>query len=299
MKLLLTPQGPSDRVIDCVHWCDSWQNVIPCNKEVVNVVLCTDGKDQVRAGDFAVDMNLYKHYFVKLCRGPNKTRCQHQVVEVKRISFWDTNECFFDKLRDADIFYMAGFQIGHKRIEQLFHEHERFEFRRTAVANRCCQNLMTFWGVCGSAVACGSRWDYISSSNRLWNFDVQFFRMLGHDGVVGYNANDSPGVLRPKILESPLNVWHIGSGFGLCICIKADIISAKAFRCVGKNNDYKQAWSDLVDLQSERLARQAEMLASVSTDYNALKDGICYWRFYWGTGGHEWIEPMDVQVHGV
>ena len=70
---------------------------------------------------------------------------------------------------------------------------------------------MAMWGVCGSAVACGARWDTFSISTKKMPVDTfQTFDIL-HDCVVGYQSSCGPSV---EVCNDGAK-WHTSSGTGI------------------------------------------------------------------------------------
>ena len=103
--------------------------------------------------------------------------------------------------------------------------------KRSAVANRVITNEMAMWAVCGSAVACGTRWSVSWSDRQL---PTSLYEMLGllADGHVDHQA--CSGVHGIKVSDE-MNEWHITSGTGLIIVTKEGRQHGEAFVCAKKN----------------------------------------------------------------
>ena len=126
MKLLLTPVGPSDNI---VKWIPRHYGFIP-EKAHVRVCVCNDGKRsdfklpvkqsavaEGRHGEqelswtaqhAAFDASYYQRLFEKMCKASNAVV---KTVSLQEISFFDDEDtAFYEKLKDCDVFFMAGQQ---------------------------------------------------------------------------------------------------------------------------------------------------------------------------------------------
>jgi hypothetical protein len=294
MKLLLTPEGVRDPVIDRLLETKIIEHLIP-DQPIIRVLVCSDGKTTNLVGNYTAALNVPPQYhvsFQRLCRGLNECRNgEIQGVQVRPISFWDKEEDFQYKLATCDIFFMAGFTTGDDHIEAVYSE-VGFQLKRHAVANRCVTNEMLCWGVCGSAVSFGCVWD-VTWSGRNMGRNCEMLRMLGHKGWVNYASSTTPSEV---VVTNDLQEWQMTSGTGLGVCITPNVQSAEAFRCV-KSRINRWAWTQLADRMKGKLAEQVALLAQETTVYNGSQHGIRLWRFWW-YGHCEWIdENKELEVN--
>ena len=202
MKLILTPEGLSDPVVECLADTEPLSFMLPC-KPVIHILVCLDGKNSERSRLVVEEATwaYYRRLFQKLVTNAHKLvkqssgldsgcrlAAEEVEVDVRPISFWDEEENF-RLLQNCDLFFMAGFTGGEKHIETMFRD-ERFAWKRAQVADQVCKNKMTYWGVCGSAVVSGCRWDVEWTTRNMK--DCRFFRMLCDDGFVNYISAGSP-----------------------------------------------------------------------------------------------------------
>ena len=80
MKLLLTPVGPSDKVVE---WIPRDNGFIPHRQHVCTLV-CNDGKDYSRTMSAPFGRAYYERLFEKMCKLNNKVV---QTVSLEVISF--------------------------------------------------------------------------------------------------------------------------------------------------------------------------------------------------------------------
>lgn len=277
MKLLLTPVGLGDPVIDGMPDLDG---LIPATV-VVTVLVCNDGRNDAHLNP-CLDRTYLTRLFLKLCNKGNRTVTN---IRLMQISFFEPYDLFFAKLRLCDIFYMAGFTSKVTHVEPIYLRGDPdMTLKRHAVANRCVTNSMLFWAVCGSAVSCGMRWDITWSSRTLPPADYQMFEMLA-DGRVDYQAC-SGAVCQ---ITEDLAEWHITSGIGLMIVVTPTLQTAKAFCCVKKQ---RSAYHQICAQMQPKLSRQVRRLATLTDEYRTV-DGAT-WRFHWGNGIVEWSSVVSV-----
>ena len=93
MKLLLTPHGPNDKVME---WIPRVDGFIP-HKQNVRVVVCNDGKDHSRTVRAPLDRPYYERMFEKLCKLNNNVV---QTVSLEVISFFEPDT---DSMRSSTI----------------------------------------------------------------------------------------------------------------------------------------------------------------------------------------------------
>ena len=102
MRVLLTPVGPRDKVIE---WIPRNCGLIPETAHV-NVVMCFDTYGRV------LDVPYYTRLLTKMCTRGNSVVKSVTCVE---ISFFENDDDFKAKLDNADVFFMTGF-TGSSRI---------------------------------------------------------------------------------------------------------------------------------------------------------------------------------------
>ena len=95
MQLLLTPVGPSVKVIE---WIPRIAGFIPL-KQHVCVLVCNDGKDLSRTDRAEFNRSYYTRLFKKMCM-LNTTIVQAVSLEV--ISFFEPDTDFYEKLQNCD-----------------------------------------------------------------------------------------------------------------------------------------------------------------------------------------------------
>lgn len=289
MKLLLTPEGVRDPVIDMILETNIIKHLIP-DKPIITVLLCNDGKDISPSIHAPLDLPLYRNSFWRLCSKVNARRNgKIQEVQVRQISFWHDEDLFQSELAICDIFFMAGFTNKCDHIEAVYRD-IGFQLKRHAVANRCILNQMTCWGVCGSAISFGCLWD-VTWSSRHMGSSCEMFQMLGQDGWVNYTATTTPNKV---VVTTDLREWQMTSGTGLGVCITEDVRFAEAFLCV-KSKTNKRAWKQLAGMMAGKLAEQVALLSQKRTVYNASRHGLRLWCLSW-YGHWNWIGDEDLEV---
>ena len=123
---------------------------------------------------------------------------------------------------------MAGFLPKNKFVEGVFRrKDEKMTHLRQKVAHRVLCNDMTMWAVCGSAVACGAKWDIGISDRTMPMETFQCFEIL-HDGVVDYQSSSGGSVI---VCEDGTK-WHISSGTATIISTNKEMQHVPAFHCV-------------------------------------------------------------------
>ena len=95
MRLLLTPEGPSDPVIESIPHIPG---LIPLKPQVCFLV-CNDGKDVSSTNRAKFDRVYYERLFKKLCKLVNKAE---QAVSLEVISFFEPDTDFYAKLKNCD-----------------------------------------------------------------------------------------------------------------------------------------------------------------------------------------------------
>ena len=281
MKLLLTPVGPSDKVI---AWIPSIPGFIP-EKQHIQILACFDGKD-VRSGleikRANVDWTYYKRLLGNLCK--NNNTCV-KTVSLQPISFFEPDTDFYEKLSRSDFFFMAGFTSLEKRVEDIYRRDDpRMTLKRMAVANRVATNNMAMWAVCGSAISCGISWPCKTFPARvLPNSLFQMLEVLG-DGHVCYDACSGPHAIK---VTDDLRDWHISSGTGIIVVLDKRTCEGKAFRCVKPHAyAYEQQCAVITAKTKLQLERLRSMVSRYRSDSNP--DSPC-WQLSWGTGLVEWV----------
>ena len=197
--LIMTPVGLNDEIIDCMP---DLSALIPQHRSDVTVLFCNDGKNLCREVQENINIPYMTRLFEKLCTKGHQT-VQVTIVE---ISFYESDDTFQAKLNVGDIFFMAGFTNNCKHVEGVYKRRDHaMAQKRQAVANKCVCNEIVFWGVCGSAISCGAKWDAEPSwSTRTMNQkDFEMFEMLA-DGFVDYQTSAGPAL---KITKD-LSAWH-------------------------------------------------------------------------------------------
>jgi hypothetical protein len=271
MKVLLTPMGPSDPVIGSVP---SLEGLIPEND--VTVLVCLDGKTETSGVRAPLDVAYYTRLFRKLC---NKENGIVRNINLMQISFFDQYDLFLAKLHLCDIFFMAGFTSRVKHVEAIYaRRNPDMTRKRHAVANRCVTNMMLFWGVCGSAVGCGTEWEMFLSSRILSPPNFQMLELLA-DGRVDYQACSGPACT----ITGDLTEWHITSGIGLLIVMTEHRQAAIPFCCVKKN---RWEHGKTCKLMEPKLIEQVQRMATLASEY--MTDNGKKWRLHWGTGKIEY-----------
>lgn len=290
MRLLLTPEGVRDPVIDLLLKTEIIKHLIP-DQPIITVLVCNDGKNRSPSIEAPLDLPLYQNSFWRLCSKVNARRNgMIQGVQVRPISFWDDEELFQSELARCDIFFMAGFTTGVGHIEAVYRE-THFQSKRHAVANRCVLNKMTCWGVCGSAVSFGCLWD-VTWSSRNMGRSCEMFQMLGEDGWVNYSSSTTPDKV---VVTTDLREWQMTSGTGLGVCVTEDVRFAEAFLCV-KSKKTQRAWTELAGRMAGKLAKQVVLLAHERAVYNGSRHGLRLWCFNW-YGHWEWIGDEELEVN--
>ena len=276
MKLLLTPVGPSDKVI---KWIPRVDGLIP-NKHHVRVLVCNDGKDTAFC-KFSFDRSYYERLFTKLCKNHEAVV---QTVSLETISFFEADIDFFEKLNNADVFFMSGFTSHVNHVEAIFkRDDEAMTLKRAALANAVVTNQVTMWAVCGSAVCCGNSWGIGWSGRGLQASEFQMFDML-NDGCIDYQACSGASGIE---VTDDLKAFHITSGTGLVIVLNAEQRHGEAFVCVNKSWAAYQAKCDLITAKTNRQLMRLSAMVSVYRSRPA-KDSQ-RWCFRWGTGIVEWL----------
>lgn len=277
MKLLLTPVGPNDKVID---WIPRIAGFIP-HKQHVCVLVCNDGKDYSPTIRTAFDRSYYERLFKKMCKLNNNVV---QTVSLEVISFFEPDTDFYEKLHNCDFFFMAGFTSHVEHVEAIFRrDDESMTLKRMAVANRVVTNEMAMWAVCGSAVSCGTSWDMQVSCRVLPNSLYQMLELLA-DGHICYAACSGPQGIT---VTDNLKEWHISSGTGLIIVTNDRLQHGESFVCVKKHYAEYQAQCVLI---THKMVRQLEQLNSMVSHYRSEQahNSQC-WRLFWGTGKSQWV----------
>jgi len=277
MKLLLTPVGPSDRVIG---WIPRIAGFIP-TKQHVCVLVCNDGKDSSSNSCNPLDISYYERLFKKMCKLSNKVV---QTVSVEVISFFEPDTDFYDKIHNCDFFFMAGFTTHVKHVEAIFRrDDESMTLKRMAVANNVVTNKMAMWGVCGSAVACGTSWDMQGISGRvLPNSLYQMLEVLA-DGYICYAACSGPQGIT---ITDNLKQWHISSGTGLIIVTNDRLQHGESFVCVKKHyNEYRAKCAAITRKMVIQLERLDSMVSHYRSEQAINSKG---WFLFWGTGKAAW-----------
>jgi len=284
MKLLLTPHGPNDKVIERIPRIDGF---IP-RKEHVYVLICNDGKDYSHTNRTKVDMPYYKRLFTKLCKLNNIVK----TVTLEVISFFEPDMDFHNKLINADFFFMAGFTSYVEHIASVYRRDDHaMTMKRMAVANKVVTNQMGMWAVCGSAVSCGTSWNMPACvSNRvLPNSAFQMLEILA-DGYVDYQSCSGPHGIT---VTDDLKAWHITSGTGLIIVTNDRQQCGQAFVCGRKTYEtYQAKCVTLTQKVLMQLARLNSMVSEyrIETAYDSAR-----WRLSWGSGNIQFESDCDWQ----
>ena len=179
---------------------------------------------------------------------------------------------------------MAGFLPNVTRVEAIFLRHnESMTRKRTEVANRVVTNEMAMWAVCGSAVSCGTSWNYRGTGRVLPHSSYQMLEVLA-DGHVCYDACSGPGGI--TVTEN-LKEWHISSGTGLIIVTNAMLQHGQSFVCVSSQHDAYHAPALAI---SHKMTEQLRRLHNMVSDYRSEQapNSRC-WRLFWGTGNAYWL----------
>ena len=95
MRLLLTPEGPSEKVIESIPHIPGF---IPLKPQVC-VLVCNDGKDLSSTNRTEFNRSYYEWLFKKLCKLINKVE---QAVSLEVISFFEPDTDFYAKLQNCD-----------------------------------------------------------------------------------------------------------------------------------------------------------------------------------------------------
>ena len=275
MKLLLTPAGPRDKVIECIPRIAGF---IPHHQHVC-VLVCNDGKDRSPTIRTAFDTSYYERLFKKMCQLNNN---DVNTVSLEVISFFEPDTDFYQKLDNCDFFFMAGFTSRVQHVEAIFmRDDESMTQKRMAVANRVVTNKMSMWGVCGSAVACGASWNIGFSSRVLPNSSQQMLEILA-DGHVRYDSGPQELTVTDNLKE-----WHISSGTGLIIVTNDRLQHGESFVCVKPK--YAEYQPKCVAI-THKMVRQLERLNSMVSHYRSEQahNSQC-WRLFWGTGKTQWV----------
>ena len=179
---------------------------------------------------------------------------------------------------------MAGFTSHVKHVEAIFvRDDESMTRKRTEVANRVVTNEMAMWAVCGSAVSCGTSWNYRGTGRVLPHSSYQMLEVLA-DGHVCYEACSGPQGIT---VTDNLKEWHISSGTGLIIVTNAMLQHGESFACVKRHYAEYQAQALAI---SHKMARQLDRLNSMVSLYRSQQthNPRC-WRLVWGTGNAYWV----------
>ena len=280
MKVLLTPVGANDKVIELIpRNC----GLIP-EQAHVNVVICGDGKLMALAANGATRPvfldEYYTRLFTKLCKLGNEDVVR--TVSVVETSFFDDD--FHVKIGNADFFFMAGFTTGTPIVERIFRrDDQQMTLKRHAIANRIARNQMSYWGVCGSAVACGVSWDMPDFSSRV--LPPQKFQMLEvlADGYVDYQAAVGAGGVR---VTPDMAQWHITGGTGCVIVATPARQYGEAFVCVrGKKGGSYWGYLAACNEITAKMQSQIKRLNScVSYFRSSPRLDARLWRICWGSG---------------
>ena len=277
MKLLLTPKGLSDFVVERIP---RVTGLIPRKQHVI-VLLCNDGKDTAARTDMTPGKLAYfTRLLTKLCMLNNDVV---NTVAVTEISFFEPAHTFHQKLRNADFFYMAGFIPGEVHVERIFQRDDHNMFlKRVAVANKVVTNTMSLWAICGSAMSCGATWCGGWSPRTMPHSSHQMLEMLA-DGYVDYASSSGPEVTVTDDLRS----FQICSGTGLVVVTSETVQHAEAFRCVkGQKHSNWQKYDELAVRITAKLHMQIQRLSTMVSLYHDGNGN--FWRLHWGTGHFEW-----------
>ena len=277
MKLLLTPVGPSDKVI---KWIPLIAGFIP-NKQHVCVLVCNDGKDYSPTIRAAFDRSYYARLFTNMCKLQSNVV---QTVSLEVISFFDPDKDFYDKLDNCDFLFMAGFTTDVRHVEAIFRrDDESMTLKRMRVANKVVTNEMAMWAVCGSAVACGTSWDIQGSGRVLPNSLYQMLEVLA-DGRICYDACSGPQGIT---VTNNLREWHVSSGTGLIIVTNHGLQHGESFVCVKNHRVASHAQCVTI---TRKMMRQLERLSSMVVRYRSEQahNSRC-WCLFWGTGKVQWV----------
>ena len=277
MKLLLTPEGLSDLVVE---WIPRVAGLFPRKQHVI-VLLCNDGKNIATDSTMTpFKLAYFTRLLAKLCWLNNDAV---NTVAVTEISFFEPAHTFQEKLRNADFFFfMAGFtnKVGH--VEGIFKRDDPIMFmKRVAVANKIVTNTMSLWAVCGSAMACGATWRDGLSSRTMPDSSHQMLEMLA-DGYVDY-ASSSGGEIT---VTDDLRSFQICSGTGLVIVTSDTMQHAEAFRCVKGNKGKKRTYHDIAARITAKLQLQIQRLSTMVSLYHDGNGNL--WSLHWRTGHVEW-----------
>ena len=278
MKLLLTPAGPSDKVME---WIPRVDGFIP-HKQNVRVVVCNDGKDHSRTVRAPLDRPYYERMFEKLCKLNNNVV---QTVSLEVVSFFDPDTDFYQKLNNCDFFFMAGWTSHVQHVEAIFRRDDvSMTLKRTRVANRVVTNKMAMWAVCGSAVSCGTSCNVGFSSRVLPNSSHQMLGILA-DGHVSYHSNSNAQGIT---VTDDLKEWQISYGTGLIIVTNDTLQHGEAFVCVTPPK--RAAYQPKCPAITQKMVRQLERLNSMVSDYRISQAlDSQRWRLFWGTGVFQWL----------
>ena len=269
MRVLLTPVGPRDKVIE---WIPRNCGLIPETAHVT-VAMCFDtyGRD--------VDVPYQTRLLTKLCTRANSVV---KSVTCVQISWFENFDDFKDKLDNADVFFMSGFTGSSPIIERIFCRTDfSMTLKRHAVSNRICRNLMAYWGVCGSAIASGCSWDKGAAKISSRTLPAQNFQMLEilADGYVDYQSSAGAEGIQ---VTSDMTEWHITSGTGCVIVATPERRHGQAFVCV--KNNYTAYNARCTALTGKLQSQIGRLYHCVSYYRSGLAANSSLWRLFWGSG---------------
>ena len=260
------------------------------DKERVTVCWCNDGKVLSKNTTPLSERITQQHRtsFQRLWKYTNmnqrnKVALSHDVeVTLVQISFRESDEDFESKLAVCDLFFMAGFTHKVAHVEDIFCC-SKMQRKRVSLAKYCNSHDMPIWGVCGSAVALGSKWTLPSRNLD----DAQLFGVLGPHFKLIYSGGNLTDVE-----YADEQAWHITPGTGACIVLTSTVEAAAAFRMCGKRNENKTLYWRSAKMIDAKMQRQIQKLAIERT--------LLYWtgpryrKLAWKTGECEWVEVSPI-----
>ena len=189
-------------------WIPKVPDFLPA-KEVIIIAICLDGKRKVPGGQTKIDLLDCRRMLRKMSRRLS----DNQVLDVRleEVSFWDDAAEFTRKIVNCDWFVMCGFTGGERLIDEVWlRNHAEMRRKRQLVTARVQCNHMAMWGVCGSAVAMGNRWQTDFSRRRLDPRTHQMLEILP-GCEMNYQSSSGPAL----IIDDNMDKFQITSGSGI------------------------------------------------------------------------------------
>ena len=274
MKLMLTPEGRNDSVVERIP---KVVGLVP-RKDHVIVLLCNDGLDTASCKTMTpLQLANFRRLLTKLCQLNNDSV---KSVAVITISFFEPGSSFHEKVKNADLFFMANFTHNVDHVEGIFRRHDAImRMKRMAVANKVVTNTMSLWAVGGAAMACGAFW---RNSRRMPVCSHQMLAILA-DGYVDYTTGFGGNVPLTNALRS----FQISGGTGLVIVTTDTIQHAEAFRCANTGTKGKKwIYHNNAARITAKLQLQIQRLRSMVSLYHDGHGNL--WSLHWGTGHVAW-----------